>query len=271
MSVQTPSVKKQQERIFAGDKSNGVLMKVHFSDLLLLNFEISEDVVRPHIPAALDLARYNDNCFVSLVAKRVSKVTYGRFILPLLPYCALGLRVCVQRKVDNQMRMGIFYLQEYVQRKSAAMVSNWFYQVAPKVMRVVSENSGFHESDPAVMPSATYRWKIQDRWNKVRVSGHSRLPDTEKLTKEKFVLGCRNLYYRRKNELCECFTEHPHWITWGAASGSFDCDTETLFGREFVKPLKRRPASVFLAKGSEVTVFRPSIVKPEYPDEEIVS
>ncbi len=244
----------------SGDKSNGVLMRCQYSDLVLLNFEVDPESLKPHVPNGLKLALYNDSCFVSLVAKRISKVNYGGFILPMMPFVHMGLRIYVRRQVGSTVRHGIYYLQEYVQRKSVASVLNWFFQSTPKVMKMKSENTGFHEADPAVMPNAMYRWQINEQWNRVRVTGHSLLNTAAKETKEQFVLDCRNMYYLRKNELCECFSEHPPWVIWGAASGSFDCDTEALFGRDFVKPLRRRPASVFLARGSDVSIYRPTVI-----------
>jgi hypothetical protein len=234
-----------------------VLLQTHFKELLLLNFEIDPKILENHLPRGLNIAYYNDAAFVSLIAMQNSKVNYKGFTFPISSFPTLGLRFYVERKTKQGVNKGVYYIRQYVPRKSLAIIQNWLYQSMPRVMKIKCANTGFNENDSAVMPVAQYDWYAKDNWNHVKVTGHSILRIGEKETKEKFVLDHHHLYYYRKNILCESYAEHPAWVTWGAASGNFDCDSESLFGREFVKPLKRRPASVFLARGSDVTVYRP--------------
>ena len=238
----------------------GVLMRANYTDILLLNFEIDPEAFKSYLPPGLSIAKYNDTAFVSLIAMKTRRLSYGNFILPMASYPSLGLRFYVERIVDGQPRKGVYYIRNYVSRKSVAAVHNWLFQSAPHVMKIKAESSGFHENDSAVMPSASYQWEVNSCPNRVRVSGHSILRIGTKHTKEKFVLDFHYLYYQRNNELVECYADHPPWVTWGAASGTFDVDVEALFGRDFVKPLKRRAASVFLARGSDVVIHRPVAV-----------
>ncbi len=238
----------------------GVLVRANYTDILLLNFEIDPEAFDSYLPPGLTIAKYNDTAFASLIAMKTRRLTYGNFILPMAAYPSLGLRFYVERVVDGKVRKGVFYIRNYVSRRSVAVVHHWLFQSSPHVMKIKAESSGFHENDSAIMPSACYRWEANSCPNRVKVTGHSIMHIGTKNTKEKFVLDFHYMYYMRNNELMECYAEHPPWMTWGAASGSFDVDVEALFGRDFVKPLKRRAASVFLARGSDVVIHRPVVV-----------
>jgi hypothetical protein len=54
--------------------------------------------------------------------------------------------------------------------------------------------------------------------------------------------------------------EHPHWCVSRAAAARLDCDVAALYGSQFVEFLEARPASAFLADGSEVTVFKGTLL-----------
>ena len=49
-------------------------------------------------------------------------------------------------------------------------------------------------------------------------------------------------------------TEHPQWPTWEASAAQFAGDGRTLYGSAFGEVLAGRPDSVFVAKGSAITV-----------------
>ncbi len=49
---------------------------------------------------------------------------------------------------------------------------------------------------------------------------------------------------------------HPRWRVWTRCDARFEGDVTELYGRELAAILAEPPSSVFLAEGSEVTVFR---------------
>ena len=126
-------------------------------------------------------------------------------------------------------------------------------------MKMKHENSGFDDA-PDTVPSVDYQWKVGDHWNRLRIKARGRIRRSERETKHGFILGHDNNYSQRKNETLEYRAERPRWTIWDAAQANFTCDVKQLFGYEFEKPLGRRPASVFVSSGSDVTIFRPTVV-----------
>jgi hypothetical protein len=49
---------------------------------------------------------------------------------------------------------------------------------------------------------------------------------------------------------------HPPWLVAPAVHAELDCDVGKVYGEEFSQFLPPRPASAFLAEGSEVAVSR---------------
>ena len=50
--------------------------------------------------------------------------------------------------------------------------------------------------------------------------------------------------------------DHPSWRVSRAASHTVAVDFAGVYGAEFAEPLAGEPTSVFLAEGSDVTVYR---------------
>jgi hypothetical protein len=55
--------------------------------------------------------------------------------------------------------------------------------------------------------------------------------------------------------------EHPRWQVYPVREYRLNCDFEKLYGKEFAPYLTATPHSVFLAKGSEVSVNRPRVLR----------
>jgi hypothetical protein len=55
--------------------------------------------------------------------------------------------------------------------------------------------------------------------------------------------------------------EHNTWQVHKVNNWQLDCDVAGLYGNEFVPFINAKPSSVFLAKGSEVVIRKPSFIK----------
>ena len=54
--------------------------------------------------------------------------------------------------------------------------------------------------------------------------------------------------------------EHPQWMVVDAPAANFAGDGERYYGPEFAKVLDTTPDSAFIAEGSEVTVFKSTVI-----------
>lgn len=105
-------------------------------------------------------------------------------------------------------------------------------------------------------PSASYRWRLRDQWNHLRVIGEGEpyLPAPGSF--EEFITDHHWGYTRQKDGSCvEYHVEHPLWAVRKAHDYAFECDVAANYGAEWVAALSAPPASAFLIEGSAVTVY----------------
>ena len=68
---------------------------------------------------------------------------------------------------------------------------------------------------------------------------------------------------RSRGRTMEYKVAHPRWRIWNAYDARFVGDAASLYGNEFVPSLKGVPTSAFLAEGSEVSVYRGTLLAKE--------
>jgi hypothetical protein len=171
-------------------------------------------------------------------------------------FVELSLRFYVRRPNDPDQRNGTCTLKNYVSSSTGGFIlSSKFEKPFPK-LKMKYKNSGFNRSESAI-PEVEYQWKVADHWNKLRIRARSRIKNTGPDTKVGFILDHANHFQSHQGKTLEYQIEHPKWSAWDAAHANFTCDVKQLFGKEFVKPLAKRPASVFVSRGGDVQVYRP--------------
>jgi uncharacterized protein YqjF (DUF2071 family) len=238
-----------------------VLMTARFCELVALNFQIDPAVLQPHVPRGTELDFYKGETYVSLVAMSLRKIRVRGIPIHLASAIEeVNLRFYVKRRDRDAQHSGACFLKDFVSSSSAAWILSSVFKAEFSKLRMTHQNSGFHSSDPNDVPHVTYRWLVDDHWNQIRLKARDKMQRTGPETKVGFILDHSNEYSSRAGKTYEYRVERPAWTVWDAAHANFDCDVKRLFGPEFVKPLSRRPASVFVADGSEVTIFRPTLV-----------
>ena len=112
-------------------------------------------------------------------------------------------------------------------------------------------------------PDIEYHWKVaDDRWNEIRIRGRSRVKDLRANSKTDFIFRHTDRYTVSEKGIWRSELRTPGWVIWDVAQAKFDCDVKQLFGEQFVKAMSRRPTSVFLSRGNEVSLSRPELVEP---------
>ncbi len=259
-NAKTPVV--EQTRVSKADRGRP-LMKACFRELVALNFAIDPAILEPRVPKGLELDFYKDETYVSLVAMMLRDVrVYGVPVHIARRVGEFNLRFYVRRKVaEGKYLKGSCFLKDYVSNRTVAWTLSKLFRAEFFRKRMKWSLEGFDVKDESVSPSVDYQWEMEkDRWNQIRVIARERVARTGPETKVGFILNHSNIYSRREGMTLEYPVVRPRWTIWNAGHANFSCDVQQLFGPEFVKPLAKRPASVFLANGSEVVVYRPNII-----------
>ena len=233
------------------------LMKVAMREVVAANFLVPPDILKKHVPKGVELDYFGDETYVSLVCMVVGKL--GLMGIPFAPKSSyLSLRFYVRRSNDPLRRRGTCSIRNYVSSSTAAWLLGSKLEGDYQKLKMKKQNSGFLAKSS--IPEAVYQWKVDDHWNKLRIRGRSRIKNTGPKTKVGFILDHANVYRTIKGKTCEFQVQRPAWKAWDVGQANFTCDVEQLFGKAFVKPLARRPASVFVSSGSEVTFFKPELI-----------
>ncbi len=239
---------------------NKKLITAKFSELVAVNFQIDPKILEPRVPRGLELDFYNDETYVSLIAMMLRDVrVWGIPIHIATGFEEFNLRFYVRRKIGNEYRRGSCFIKDYVSSSAAAWILGSLYKADFHKIKMKHDNTGF-DGNAETIPAVDYSWKVGSNWNRLRVKGLKPITDTGRDTRHGFFLDHNYEYGQRKSKTLEYPTARPKWTIWNAAQASFQCDVKQLFGLEFAKTLGRRPASVFLSQGSDVTIYRPTTI-----------
>ena len=233
------------------------LYQATWQDFVVINFDVDPRIVEKHLPDGLQVDLYNDHTFVTVIAFTCKDTMLKGMRIPFHSnYLQLQLRCYVKRNVDDQVKRGVFFLKRYVPSRRVARLMSWWTGQEYLPLKMRNDCTGFHETDPKIMPEAQYEWQINDHWNKLKIKARSERRKIRPEGKDRFILDHKYAYYANSKGLFEYRVESPPWLYWDAASGDMDIDVEPLFGKDFARPMRHRPSSVTLSRGSDVTVFK---------------
>jgi uncharacterized protein YqjF (DUF2071 family) len=219
--------------------------------LLMLNYEVESDLLRPHVPAGTELDGHAGRVYASVVAFRFLNTRVRGFAIPWhRDFTELNLRFYVRREHDGEIRRGVVFIREVVPRIAIAAVARLVYN-EPYVtlpMRSWVDPTG---------PVVRYEWRQRDHWQtlEARSARDPVVPGAGSL--EEFITDHAWGYTRQRDgSTVEYHVEHERWAVRDAQDTRVDADFGALYGEALGAALAR-PASVFIVDGSPVTVHRP--------------
>lgn len=226
----------------------------------MLNFEVDPNVLQPLVPAGTELDNWRGRTFVSVVGFMFLNTRVFGVPIPFhRNFEEVNLRFYVKRKASDGWRRGVVFVKEIVPRIAIALTARIVYgenYVAVPMQHRIDLDSGTD-----VPRAVSYSWRFRGRENRLEltVSGHSdQAPEGSDM---EFITEHYWGYARRRGgRTMEYQVAHPRWRVSRSATARLDCDVAALYGSQFVEFLQTPPASAFLADGSEVTVFRGSLL-----------
>jgi uncharacterized protein YqjF (DUF2071 family) len=229
--------------------SGGVFLKAEWRNLAMLNYEVDPALLRKFVPAGTELDRWNGKVFASLVGFRFLNTKVCGIPFPFhRDFEEINLRFYVRRREGDELRRGVVFIKEIVPRWAIATVARIVYNENYVVLPTR------HEVQPE---RVTYEWRTRAGWNKMSLTatGDPALPEQE--SEEQFITEHFWGYSAQRSGGCiEYRVAHPAWRVWSAQAAKFEGDASELYGEELAAVFGQPLSSVFLAEGSEVTVYR---------------
>lgn len=218
--------------------------------LVMANYAIDKKVLQPYLPAKTELDLWNNTYYVSLVGFRFQNVKLRGFSIPLhTNFEEVNLRFYVRYKSSEGWKRGVVFISEIVPRRAITFVANTLY--GEKYATMPMAHSWTEKEDTLTV---SYQWKKKN-WNELKVTTSINPFVIAKGSEEEFITEHYWGYAKLKNNgTNEYEVAHPRWQVYQTKTYLIDVDFESIYGKDFQFLQHQKPASVFLAEGSAVSI-----------------
>jgi uncharacterized protein len=223
--------------------------------LAMLNYEVDQSVLLPHLPKGTELDAWNGRHYLSLVAFLfLDTHVLGLPALFHQNFEEVNLRFYARRRVGSEVRPGVVFIREMVPlllvAGTAKLTYNEPYRTVPMQHSIVKTNGE--------LQSVEYQFGAGRECSRValHVDGASRA--IEPGSEEEF-LSHRSWGFTRQRDrgTIEYKVDHPRWRIWPGARYELEGPLRAFYEEPFPTILSRVPTSAFVADGSPVTVHMP--------------
>ena len=208
-------------------------------------------MLAPYLPNGVELDFYDGQTYVSLVGFMFKNTSLFQIPIPGLgTFEEINLRFYVIRKVGNEVKRGVVFINETVPNKVVALIANSLYNEHYTAVPTKHEWS-INASDKNIK----YLWKINNKWNSISVMAGTEKKSIADESLEEFILEHYYGYSMISKSASEEYKiEHPRWQINDIVQYSIHCDFETMYGKEFAFLNTSNPKNVILAEGSPIAV-----------------
>lgn len=237
-----------------------LFLSARWEYLTMFNYEVNPAILEKYLPPGTEIDYFNGKAMLSIVGFLFNDTRVLGARWPWhINFEEANLRYYIKRFDGSQWKRGVGFVSEIVPKYLVATLANLFY----------NEHYSTAKMDHQVSETADnlyveYGWKKRKQpRNSIRVNATPTLHEIEEGSEAEFIFE----HYYGYNKLdatttIEYAVKHPSWKIYPVTSYSIECDIEKLYGNDFVPFIvNRQPHSVFLAKGSLVTVKMPLKIK----------
>ena len=104
-------------------------LRAKWQNLIMANYEIDPSYLLPYLPKGVELDCFEGKTYVSLVGFLFKDTSLFNIPIPLMgTFEEVNLRFYVVRKIGNELRRGVVFVNETVPNKIVAWVANKLYK-----------------------------------------------------------------------------------------------------------------------------------------------
>ena len=231
--------------------SNSRFLKAKWTNLLMINYEVDPEILKPYLPAYTVLDLWQGKALVSMVGFLFQDTKVLGIKWPFhVNFEEVNLRFYVKHFDGKEWKRGAVFVSEIVPKTLIALIANNLYKEHYSALPMRHSIKADKE-----ITEFLYEWKLNNRWNKLGGTVSNETSPIQPGSPEEFIFE----HYWGYNSWSDTVTmqyqvEHVSWQVSPVKSAIFDADIATLYGKEFVPYLSVEPYSAFFAKGSEISV-----------------
>jgi uncharacterized protein YqjF (DUF2071 family) len=225
----------------------------------MLNYEVEPRLLEALVPASVELDRWNDRVYVSVVGFLFNETRVLGIAVPgHVRFPEVNLRFYVRRHVGEEVRRGVVFIRELVPRYAIAALArlmyNEPYRALPMRYRIENDREGQTER--------VYAWRSSSGWARIQARTRGSATPLVNGSEEEFITEHYWGYTRQRDGgTIEYRVAHPRWGVWRTSDASLSGDLSAVYGEEFARALSGQPRSAFVADGSAVTVYAPTRIR----------
>ncbi len=222
-------------------------MTARWSNLILANFAVPEELLQRYLPPSCEFDRRDGKCWASLVAfqfldTRVRGIQRSWF----RDFPEWNLRFYV----THEGQRGVCFVREFVPSWTVATTARVMYNEPYRSARMTMD---VQDSLNSITAAYTVAWK--GRTHTLRATGAKpTFQPVAESTQDWFKEHSWGFGTSRWGRLVRYQVSHPTWDVYPVRECVPDVDWALLYGREWGVMNGTEPASVVFAVGSEVSV-----------------
>jgi len=226
-------------------------LSAKWQNLIMVNYEIDPSILLPYLPKGVELDYFHGKTYISLVGFLFKNSSIFNVPIPFLgTFEEVNLRFYVVRKIGNELRRGVVFINETVPNKIVAWVANQLYK-EHYIAIPTKHNWNFTNGKKEI----GYQWKVESKWNSLKVIASDVKLKMPAGSIEEFIFE-HYFGYTKVNpaQSIEYKINHPSWEINSIENYEIDCDFAAFYGDDFAVLNRTQPNSVMLAEGSDIRV-----------------
>ena len=226
-------------------------LRAKWQNIIMANYEIDPSVLMPYLPKGVELDYFQGKSYVSLVGFLFKDTSLFNIPIPLLgTFEEVNLRFYVVRKIGNEWRRGVVFINETVPYKIVAIIANQLYKehytaIPTKHKWLLTDSE----------QEIVYQMKVKSVWNSIKVVASVQKVKMDHNSIEEFIFEHYYGYTKAdEHTSIEYKVNHPKWAIYPISSFEIKCDFEAFYGSDFALLNNAKPHSIMLAEGSDVSI-----------------
>lgn len=219
----------------------------------MINYPVEKKILEPYLPYKTEMDLWNGLCYVSLIGFMFLNTRVKNLKIPFhINFEEVNLRFYVKYfdKESNEWRRGVVFIKELVSKPILTIVANTIYKENYETLPM--SHKWNIDADKI---SVEYMWEKLNSQNSIKVITGTEQLEIENGSEEEFITEHYWGYTKiNDSSTSEYGVEHPKWKVYKTTDYEINVNFENTYGKEFGFLTSEKPASVFLAEGSEIEV-----------------